>query len=149
MLRFCGSLTFEWTPLEGEPVCNLSQEVLVIFLPFPTFLSTLQAINKSAMPDYFPLSLRVSHHTAVINRYIYNCYIYIYIYKWDIVVAYVILLNKDDVASVRRGICSQSKEVCRACDNSLTDHGRAWKAWGLKIWIFLSLLNIFFFFFSL
>ena len=103
-------------------MCNLSQEVLVIFLPFPTFLSTLQAINKSAMPDYFPLSLRVSYHTAVINL---SIYIYIYnIYKWDIVVAYIILLNKDNVASVRRGLCSQSKEVCRACDNSVTDHGR-------------------------
>ena len=57
MLRFCGSLTFEWKPLEGAPVCNLSQEVLVVFLPFPAFLSTLQAINKSTKPDYFPPNL--------------------------------------------------------------------------------------------
>ena len=42
-------------------------------------------------------------------------------------VAYVVLLNKDDVASVRKGICSESKEVWRACDNSLTELGRAWK----------------------
>ena len=48
-------------------MCNLSQEVLVDFLPFPDFLSTLQAINKSTKPDYFSLSLRVSHHTRVIN----------------------------------------------------------------------------------
>lgn len=66
MLRLCGYLTFEQKPLEGAPMCNL-KEVLVDFLPFPDFLSTLQAINKSAKPDYFSLSLRVSHHTRVIN----------------------------------------------------------------------------------
>ena len=47
----------------------LSQEALLLFLPFPTFLNILWAINKSTKPDYFTLSLRVSHHTAVINRY--------------------------------------------------------------------------------
>ena len=45
--------------------------------------------------------------------------------KWAVVVAYIVLLNKDNVASVRKGICSQSKEDWRAYDNSLLDHGRA------------------------
>lgn len=45
-----------------------SQEALV-FPPFPTFLNILWAINKSTKPDDFTPSLRVSHHTAVINRH--------------------------------------------------------------------------------
>lgn len=47
----------------------LSQEALLVLLPFPTFLNIVWAINKSTKPDDFTLSLRVSHHTAVINRH--------------------------------------------------------------------------------